>query len=97
MVYALQTLGLSSLVLWDTIMGRENVLQVHEDNQAMIQVAKTGRNPTMRYLPRTHRVSVRWVHEACTSDSVRLAYAKTTDMAADVYTNTHVQRWDAAC
>ena len=34
-----------------------------EDNQAMIRVIETGKNPTMRYLHRTHRVSVAWLHE----------------------------------
>ncbi len=50
-VYALQTFGLPSLILWDSILQRANVLQFHEDNQATIQIARTGRNPTMRYLP----------------------------------------------
>ena len=29
-----------------------------EDKQAMIRVMKSGRNPTMRYLHRTHRISI---------------------------------------
>ena len=40
-------------------------LLFHEDNQAMIRVVATGKNPTMRYLVRTHRVSVAWLHDVC--------------------------------
>eukprot|EP00974_Lingulodinium_polyedra_P060102 5792955-Lingulodinium_polyedra.AAC.1 len=33
------------------------------DNQAMLRCNETGRNPAMRYLPPTHRVSVARLHE----------------------------------
>ncbi len=98
-VYALQQWGLPALCLWDVIMGVQNVLHVHEDNKAMIQVAKTGRNPTMRYLNRTHRISISWLHEVCSSSQVNLQYAETDDMAADIYTKayTNVAKWQAVC
>ncbi len=72
---------------------------MYEDNQAMIQVVKTDRNPTMRYLDRTHRVSVGWLHEVCTSDDVCLEYTQSTDMAADIYTKayTNAMKWKAVC
>ena len=61
---------------------------VHEDNSAMIRVVESGRNPTMRYLHRTHRVSVAWLHEQLSSgrDGVELIYEDTTRMAADIFT-----------
>ena len=40
----------------------------HEANQAMIRVIETGRNPTMRYLHRTHRISIATLHEIITGE-----------------------------
>ena len=60
-----------------------------EDNQAMMRVVETGRNPTMRYLDRVHRVSVANIHERLgnkhTKDNVEVVYTKTDSMCADIY------------
>jgi hypothetical protein len=48
-----------------------------EDNQAMMACARSGRNPTMRYLGRTHRVSVAWLKEIRDDPHVRLVYEET--------------------
>ena len=37
------------------------------DNEAMLHVIKTRRSPSMRYIARTHRVSVAWLHEVYVS------------------------------
>ena len=65
----------------------------------MIRVVKTGRNPTMRYLARTHRVSVAWLYEAFASDSIRIIYEVSAKMCADIYTKafTDATKWSAAC
>ena len=91
--------GLPMLTLWSALSGRDTILEVHEDNQAMIRVVSTGRNPTMRYLGRTHRISVAWLHERFARDDVALVYEITTKMCADVYTKafTDPNRWEAAC
>ena len=96
---ALRLLGLPGLGLWDTVLGRPSRLVVHEDNQAMMRVCQTGRNPTMRYLKRTHRTSVAWLHEVCSSDAVELCYTESALMAADIYTKafTDSQKWEGAC
>ena len=52
-----------ALALWDVIGPEMKVPMFHEDNQAMILVVMSGRNPTMRHLGRVHRVSVAWLHE----------------------------------
>ena len=84
---AMRTLGLPSLTLWATLLPHESELFVHEDNSAMIRVVQTGRNPTMRYLHRTHRCSVAWLHEQMTGrDGVTLVYEGTDRMAADIFT-----------
>jgi len=55
---ALRTLGLPALELWVIILQLDAELYFHKDNQAMIAVMLSGRNPAMRHLGRTHRVSV---------------------------------------
>ena len=52
----------------------------------MIRVLETGRNPTMRYLHRTHRVSVSRLHEAHQRKDFDLMYELTSRMCADIYT-----------
>eukprot|EP00969_Alexandrium_andersonii_P075203 3316081-Alexandrium_andersonii.AAC.1 len=54
---------LPSLTLWETLLGRKVAVYVCEDNQACFQIAKSGANPTMRHLERTHRCDVQWIHE----------------------------------
>lgn len=62
----------------------------HEDNQAMILVVMSGRNPTMRHLGRVHRVSVAWLHQRLgkhpDNDGTVLFYDDTRNMSADIYT-----------
>ena len=57
--YGLRTDGLLALSLWRVLFPHQPPLLFHEDNQAMIRVVSTGKNPTMPYLARTHRVSVK--------------------------------------
>jgi hypothetical protein len=59
---------------------------VHADNQAMIKIVESGRNPTMRYLGRTHGVSVAWLHETFKGEDLSLAYEISTRMCADIFT-----------
>ena len=56
--YGLRTIALS---LWRVLFPHQPPLLFHEDNQAMIRVVCTGKNPRMRDLARTHRVSVAWL------------------------------------
>ena len=56
---AVRTIGLPALDLWDVLSSAtKGNLCLYEDNQAMISVVRSGRSPTMRYLERTHGVSV---------------------------------------
>ena len=74
----------------------------HEDNQAMIRVIETGRNPTMRYLHRTHRISIATLHEILTGQStdttVKCQFTKSSEMAADIFTKgfTDKGKWTHA-
>eukprot|EP00972_Heterocapsa_arctica_P019559 2886568-Heterocapsa_arctica.AAC.1 len=51
----------------------------------MIRVVETGRNPTMRYLLRTHGVSAAWLHETFNNDFLDLDYELSSRMCADIY------------
>ena len=65
----------------------------------MIRVTETGRNPTTRYLSRTHRVSVAWLHETFSHQDIDLVYEVSSKMCADIYTKafTDASKWIAAC
>ena len=74
----------------------------HEDNQAMIRVIETGRNPTMRYLHRTHRISIATLHDIITGQvtdaKINCEYTTSAEMAADVFTKgfTDKTKWKHA-
>ena len=73
---------------------------VHDDNPAMRRVVETGKNPTMRYLHRTHRVSVSWLHECFKGKKdLDIVYEKSDNMCADIYTKafTDKVKWGAVC
>jgi len=77
---------------------RKKRLVFHGDNAAMIQVCKSGRNPTMRHLGRTHGISITWLHDETMKDSCELRYIETSKMAADIFTKFFPHRkretWD---
>eukprot|EP00969_Alexandrium_andersonii_P005242 227902-Alexandrium_andersonii.AAC.1 len=69
-----------------------------EGNQAMLAVAKSGCNPTMRYLRRARGLSVqrllKQLGPAVASAAIRLEDA--ADMHADIYTKMFddVSKWN---
>ena len=83
---ALRIVGTPALNLWDTLLEKPTVCVFHEDNSAMIQVCRTGRNPTMRHLGRTHRVDVHWLHERFTEPHYILYKEDIKGMRADMFT-----------
>ena len=65
----------------------------------MAAVIRSGRNPTMRHLSRTHGISISWLHEQCRNQEVQLEYITTTLMAADTYTKAFQDavKWTNLC
>ena len=64
--FALRSVGIPALILWDRVVGKESKVIFMEDNEATIRICQSGKNPTMRHLGRTHRVSTSWLHERFT-------------------------------
>lgn len=54
----LRTMGLPAISLWHTLTKKLPRILFHDDSQGMISVVRSGRNPTMRHLERTHGVSI---------------------------------------
>ncbi len=84
--------------------GEVNYIAIfREDNQAMMRVIETGKNPTMKYLNRVHRMSIANLHErlgnGTSKDKVNMVYTKSEAMAADIYTKvfTDKSKWEHAC
>ena len=94
--FGLRTDGLPSLSLWRALFPHQLPLLFHEDSQAMPRVLKTSKKqPAMRYLHRTHRVSVSWVLEVCSRNEILLVVEEAIHMCDDVFTQafTNAATW----
>ena len=73
--------------LWGLLLGCLIESIVFEDNQACIQILRSGKNATLRHLKRTHSISVAWLVEQFKNDpQLKLCYCDTADMCADIFT-----------
>ena len=85
--YMVRNLGLPGTELWSTLLGRNVLVDIFEDNQAVLQIVHTGKNMTMRHFERTHRVPVAWLNELYEANEFfNLVYAESADMIADLFT-----------
>ena len=96
---AMRAMGLPALKLLQRILKKSPNFVFYDDNKAMIGVVRSGRNPTMRHLERSHGVCISWMHEMSTRDYMYLAYEVTDRMAADIYTKAFNdgREWKNAC
>jgi hypothetical protein len=93
--FALRSVGLPSLQLWDTVLGKgKRVLKAifKEDNQSAIKIMTTGKNPTMRHMQRTHGLSIAWIKEQFDRNGYVLDYCPTLEMSADIFTKGFTER-----
>ena len=65
----------------------------------MIAIIRSGQNPTMRHLERTHGISIQWMHEIFQNDLIYLVYEVTSKMCADIHTKAFKDHmtWKRAC
>ena len=96
--HALRVVGCPGLELWQALLPHQPKMRFLEDNQAMLQCVKTGRNPTMRHLARTHRVSVGWIHEQYQSGHFIFAHESGERMPPDIFTKmfSDKEKWKQA-
>jgi hypothetical protein len=87
------------LNLWDIVLGRKVYLDVMEDNDATILIIKSGKNPALRHISRTHGVNVSWLHEVFQKPEFRLHYQPTQGQCSDIFTKafTSSASWGHAC
>ena len=81
-----RTIGLPALDLWEILLGRLVSVTLMEDNESTFQIIKTGKNPTMRHISRTHGVNVQWLHDAYTKRLFNMKITKTDEQVADIFT-----------
>ena len=86
--FALRTEGIPALIVWDKIMRNEAKCKFYEDNETMITVMRTGKNPTMRHIGRTHRVSLGWLSDRFKERWHELVWINTDYQAADIFTKS---------
>merc|ERR1712115_559068 len=96
--HALRQIGLPALEFLQKLLPHSPKMWFLEDNQAMLQCCKTGRNPTMRHLLRSHRVSVAWIHEQYKSSNFKFAHESGEAMPPDVFTKMFAdkEKWKKA-
>ena len=85
--------------LWDVLNPGHNPLIFWEDNEAMIRVCRSGRNPTMKTLNRTHAVSIAAMKEVFDREDIELRYVPSARQAADIYTKAfdNGDKWKEVC
>ena len=65
---------------------QEALLNVFEDNEAVIKMIIKGRSPTMRHVSKTHRVALDWLFDRINLDSkIQIKYIDTKNQLADIF------------
>ncbi len=95
---ATKSMAIPAQLLWEGVFKRPVVCEVKEDSQTALQVIKTGRNPTMRHLPKHQGVSLSFLHQAFESDTMNMVYQHTDGQKADIFTKVfkEIAKWKHA-
>ena len=72
---------------------QEALLNVFEDNEAVIRMTTKGRSPTMRHVSRTHRVALDWLLDRINLDTkIQIKDIDTKNQLADILTKGNFTR-----
>ena len=84
--------ALPALDLIEIVLGRKTRVRVHEDNETAALAIRNG----TRYLHRTHRVSISWLHHLETKKVIESLNCDTELQKADVFTKPFYEpsKWD---
>ena len=74
-------------------------LHVFEDSQSTIAVLEKGNSQKLAHISRTHRVNLHWISEVLKSEDVAMAYIRSADQTADIFTKSFLvpQVWKDLC
>ena len=87
--------AIPALQLWTLLTGCNMRLEIEEDNQATIIVAKRGYSPKLRHISRTHKVNLGSIAEILEDEDICIEYIDTNEQAADIFTKTlPPNKWD---
>jgi hypothetical protein len=97
--HAMRAEDIPTLSLLDTIFERKVHLRMMGDNEAMIKICHSGKNPTLRYLNRTHKVGVAWLMEVFNLPKSDIYKIDAKLQAADIGTKriTCIDTWRNNC
>jgi hypothetical protein len=70
----MRSLALLALDIWEKVLGRKVELVALEDNEATLQIVKTGKNPSLRHISRVHGVSISWLHDLFKQEGIGIKY-----------------------
>ena len=89
--HVLKTKTIPVSEFFDHTVGKGNFRNVfREDNTAFIQCVKTGRNPTMRHLPKTAGIDIAQMHDIMGAEedphAIDTAYTLSAEQVADIHT-----------
>ena len=102
---AMRKEGIPAMDVWDKLLGRKVTLTLLEDNQACLQIVKTGKNPALRHIHRTHGVSASALHHVFYPDDpaeespiYKIRGVETEKQFADLFTKgfTKPLEWSRA-
>ena len=96
--YGLEKTGLPALDLWEVLLRRKPLsIDLQEDNEACLQIMRTGRNPSMKHVSRTHGVNIAWLHAQYAKHFAGIN-CHTLLMCADIFTKAldEKAKWHAA-
>ena len=72
---------------------KEALLYVFEGNEAVTKMIIKGRSPTMKHVPRTHRVALDWLFDRINVDpKIQIKYSDTKNQPADMLTKGNFTR-----
>jgi hypothetical protein len=97
--HAMRAEGIPALSLLDAIFERKVHLCMLEDNEAMTKICHPGKNPTVRYLNRTHKGGVAWLMEVFDLPKSDICKTDAKLQAADIGAKriTCVDIWGSNC
>jgi hypothetical protein len=70
-----------------------------EDNDAAVKIIRSGRNPSIRHMGRTHNVDLAFLHECLQNGHYTTEYCKSAAQAADIFTKEirDAASWNRVC